>query len=86
MAQFLRVPTERLSPEGLQGLLEEFASRDGTDYGATETPLERRVAQLRSQLAAGAITLVFDAASETWDLLAADVARDLLGDDDTGDA
>lgn len=78
MAEFLRVPTERLSDESLRGLLEEFASRDGTDYGARETPLEERVSQLRSQLETGAIALVFDAASETWDLLAADEARDLL--------
>ncbi len=78
MAEFLRVPADRISPEALQGLLEEFASRDGTDYGETETPLDQRVAQLRAQLAAGTLSLLFDAQSETWDLLPEDDARKLL--------
>ncbi len=80
MAEFLRVPPDRVSPEALQGLLEEFASRDGTDYGETETPLDQRVAQLRAQLTAGTLALLFDAQSETWDLLPEDDARSLLGE------
>lgn len=78
MAEFLRVPVERLSSEALQGLLEEFASRDGTDYGDQETPLDTRVAQLRERLDRGLAWLLFDTDSETWDLLPVDVARERL--------
>lgn len=85
MAEFLRVPPERLNPETLQGLLEEFASRDGTDYGERETPLDARVDRLRRQLQAGDLQLLFDAASESWDLLRADDARRLLADEAAGE-
>jgi uncharacterized protein YheU (UPF0270 family) len=30
------IPVDRLSPEALQGVIEEFVSREGTDYGETE--------------------------------------------------
>lgn len=52
MAQFVHIPTERVAPETLQALLEEFASRDGTEYGEHDVPLETKVASLRRQLAA----------------------------------
>ncbi len=29
----LKVPYDQLSPEALQGVIEEFVTRDGTDYG-----------------------------------------------------
>ena len=40
MAEFVMVPPQRLQAEVLQALLEEFASRDGTDYGERECTLE----------------------------------------------
>lgn len=78
MAQLVSVPPSRVPTESLQGLLEEFASRDGTDYGARETPLDERVRQLRARLDAGEVELLFDLASETWDLLPRDDARRAL--------
>jgi len=78
MAQLISVPPSRVSEEGLQGLLEEFASRDGTDYGARETPLDERVHQLRARLDAGEVELLFDLDSESWDLLPRDDARRVL--------
>ena len=78
MAQFLEIPPARLQPDVLQALLEEFASRDGTDYGEHETSLEQKVNSLRRQLTQGDITLLYDAASEHWDLLPKDEAVVLL--------
>jgi uncharacterized protein YheU (UPF0270 family) len=80
LAELVEVPPSRLSPETLQGLLEEFASRDGTDYGERETPLEDRVKQLHGQLQRGDLQLLFDLASETWDLLPRERAAELLAD------
>jgi uncharacterized protein YheU (UPF0270 family) len=80
LAEFVAVPLERLDAETLRGLLEEFVSRDGTDYGERETPLEQRVRQLRRRLHDGDACLVFDAAGEHWDIVAASEARDLLGE------
>lgn len=37
----MMVPWDQLSAEALRGLIEEFVTRDGTDYGEVEVPLER---------------------------------------------
>jgi uncharacterized protein YheU (UPF0270 family) len=68
MAQFVQVPIKRLEPETLAALLEEYASRDGTDYGERERSLEEKTASLRRQLDAGELLLVFDLDSEQYDL------------------
>jgi len=78
VAQLVDVPPSRVPEDSLRGLLEEFASRDGTDYGASETPLDERVRQLRRRLNAGEVALLFDVDSETWDLLPRDDARRML--------
>jgi len=53
----------------LRAMLEDFASRDGTDYGLHELSLEEKVANLQAQLQAGDLAVVYDLASEEWDLL-----------------
>jgi uncharacterized protein YheU (UPF0270 family) len=62
----------------MQALLEEFASRDGTDYGAVEASLEKNVAALAAQLDKGALVLLFDGDSEQWDLIEREAAQALL--------
>ena len=81
MASFVRVPADRLAADTLAALLEEFASRDGTDYGERETPLDERVRQLRTQMERGDIALLYDLDSESWDLLPRDEAQGLLGEE-----
>ncbi len=70
MAELLRIPLQRMAPDTLAAMLEEYASRDGTDYGAREVSLEEKVAELQAALSAGQLVIVYDAASEQWDLLA----------------
>lgn len=43
------VPWQNINADTLNHLLEEFASRDGTDYGVYETSLEDKVVQLKVQ-------------------------------------
>ncbi len=69
------IPYDRLSPDALSGLVEEFATRDGTDYGETEVPLERKTAQIMRHLRSGRAVIVFDPDSETCNILAADDPR-----------
>lgn len=78
MAQFVMVPPQRLPQDSLAGLLEEYASRDGTDYGEKEFTLEQKVEQLRGQLKRGELQILYDVDSEQWDLLPADQAASLL--------
>jgi uncharacterized protein YheU (UPF0270 family) len=39
----LIIPFNELSPEALQGVIQEFVTRDGTDYGESEIPLGKKV-------------------------------------------
>jgi uncharacterized protein YheU (UPF0270 family) len=78
MAQFVRVPPERLQAEVLKALLEDFASRDGTDYGLRELTLDEKVQSLRNQLTQGQVALLYDSDSEQWDLVPDDQAELLL--------
>jgi uncharacterized protein YheU (UPF0270 family) len=77
MSRFLLVPVARLAPDTLLALLQEFASRDGTDYGERELDLDEKVADLRRQLADASLKLVYDTETETWDLLEAEQADEL---------
>jgi uncharacterized protein YheU (UPF0270 family) len=78
MAEFVLVPTQRLQAEVLQALLEEYASRDGTDYGERERTLEEKVAQLLHQLRTEELQILYDVDSEQWDLLPRAQAEQLL--------
>ncbi len=80
MSSYVQVPLNRLSEDVLQALLEEFASRDGTDYGAVELTLEQKAGNLRRQLEREEVAILFDTESEQWDLVAADQLPALLQD------
>ncbi len=54
------IPPASLSAEALQGVLEEFISRDGTDYGEQELSLAAKVNQLRPQVLRGEVLIIFD--------------------------
>ena len=56
----VEVPWRELDAHALRGLIEEFVTRDGTDYGAVETSLETRVAQVMKQLENGLAVVTFD--------------------------
>ena len=78
MAQFVEVPLSRLPAATLEALLEEYASRDGTDYGARELSLAEKVDNLRHQLQQGQLGLVYESESEQWDLVPAERLADVL--------
>ena len=48
-----------MSPRTLQGMIEEFVTRDGTDYGEQETELVKKVAQVKAQLQKGQAGMFF---------------------------
>ena len=64
----MKIPFDQLSAEALEGVIDEFVVREGTDYGHADHPIaERRAAVLR-QLHAGTAEIWFDAISETTTL------------------
>ena len=70
-AEGIEVEADELSPETLRALVEEFVTRDGTDYGAVERELDAKVAAVMRQLARGEVRIVFDPESETTTLVPA---------------
>ena len=66
-----KIPVNKLSAEALQGVIEEFISRDGTDYGETEVPLETKFRQVKFKLATGSAVLFFDDETETTNIFLA---------------
>lgn len=66
------IPIEKLSREALTGVIDEFISRDGTDYGVTEAARETKFHQIKTKLEKGIAVLVFDDESETTNIFAAD--------------
>lgn len=69
-AERVEVPHEHLAPEVLLRLIEEFVTRDGTDYGAVERTLGEKVALVMRQLEAGELAIMVDTEDETIDIVA----------------
>jgi uncharacterized protein len=65
----VEVPASRLSRKALDGLIEEFVTRDGTDYGEQEQTLEQKKSAVARQLDRGEVVIVFDPESETCNLI-----------------
>lgn len=63
------IPYEQISADALQGLIEEFVTREGTDYGVEEIPLGTKVEQIKLLLKRGEVVVVFDPAYESVTLL-----------------
>ena len=66
------IPVDRLSPEALRGVIEEFVLREGTDYGEVEVSPETSFAQVKRKLEKGLAILVFDDEAETTNIISAD--------------
>lgn len=58
-----------LTPAALRGLVEEFVTRDGTDYGSVEKTLDQKVATLMRQLERGEAAIVYDSESQTTSIV-----------------
>jgi len=61
----VELDSSQLSAEALRGLVEEYVSREGTDYGegnrdSRDWTLDDKVAQVMRQLDAGEARIVFD--------------------------
>jgi len=66
------IPVNRLSPEALRGVIDEFISREGTDYGEREASPETSYRQVKHKLEQGLAVLIFDDETETTNIFLAD--------------
>jgi uncharacterized protein YheU (UPF0270 family) len=67
--RYLVLNADDLSAESLRGLVEEFVSRDGTDYGRLEKSLDQKVDAVMRQLERGEVSIVFDRDEERANLV-----------------
>lgn len=64
----MEVPWQKLSDEALTAVIEEFVTREGTEYGARDYSLAEKVAQIRAQLQDGKLGLDYDSDSGSCQL------------------
>jgi uncharacterized protein YheU (UPF0270 family) len=62
------IPWEALQADTLRALVEEFVSREGTDYGARELDFETKVQAVYRLLREKKAKIVFDAETESCDI------------------
>lgn len=65
----VEIPADALSPDALQGIIDSFIYREGTDYGAQEATHEKKIQDIYKQLDADQIKIVFDPATESVTLM-----------------
>lgn len=78
------IPYRRISVDALQGLLEDFATRAGTDYGELELTLNARVEMIRSQLEAGGAVLAYLPLDDSLQIVTVEEAKRMGFERDSG--
>jgi hypothetical protein len=63
------IPHRQLTVEALRGVIEEFVTREGTDYGGVSVCLARKVQEVRDQLDRGDAVLVYDHGSNSCNIV-----------------
>jgi len=72
------IPYDKLSPEALQALIEEFVTRDGTDTGYEKKSIENDVAMVKRQLKRGDAVIVYDQSTKTNNIVPKDRLKEFL--------
>ena len=65
----MEIPHNQLSEEALLAVIEEFISREGTDYGQRMYTFDEKVEMVKSQLISGEIKLFFDTETSSCNLI-----------------
>ncbi len=67
--QLIEIPWQELTPDVLHALVEEFVTRDGTDYGVEEIDTERKIQQVITGIKNKRWVIVFDANMEQCNIV-----------------
>lgn len=65
----MEIPHSALNPDVLRAIIEEFVSREGTDYGDLQFSLEEKVAEVHQSLHNGRALVVFDPETESCNIV-----------------
>ncbi len=73
------VPFDLLSAEALEGVIDDYITREGTEYGHAEQSLQEKRHQVLQQLRSGEAHIDFDEDSKTCTLIASS-SREVRGE------
>ena len=76
-AMHVVVPHAELSADALRGVIVEYVTREGTEYGREDVELDTKIAQVRRQLERGEVAVVWDGKTETVNLVTRRQLREL---------
>lgn len=85
-AEPLEIPFEQLSEQALNGVLEEYITREGTDYGMVERSVESQLDNARALLTSGKVVIVFDEVSERCQIVESRLLKSFSSDVPEDDA
>ena len=67
----IEIPWDSLSETALRGIVEEFVTREGTEYGARPVSLDEKRRAVMRQLEAGEVLITFNDEDQTCSLIPA---------------
>jgi uncharacterized protein len=63
------IPYDRIDPDALRNMIREFVSREWADLSDSGFTLEEKICQVLQQLKENRATVVYDLATETWNIV-----------------
>ena len=63
------IPYTEISEEALKAIIQEYITREGTEYGIKEYSFEQKIVQIKQQLLKGDIKINFDDETQTCNLV-----------------
>lgn len=69
------IPYKDVPYDTLEGIVQEFVLREGTEYGEREVPLPEKVSQVLKQISSGDAFVLYDSVSESCDIVSRSSAR-----------
>ena len=65
----VEIPFERINPDTLRKMIEEFVTREWSELADSEYTLDEKIEQVLQQLKDKRAMIVFDCVSETWNII-----------------
>ena len=63
------IPWDKLSGHALEGIIEEYVLREGTDYGQSDFSLDQKKSDIKKQLERAEVQITFDPESKTCSII-----------------
>jgi len=65
----IEIPLAAISKDALEGIIDTFILREGTDYGLVEVNHQTKYNQIEKQIQKGDVKIVFDHSTDTVTLM-----------------